>query len=256
MDNTQTPKDQYAVRLSNFEGPLDLLLHLISQAKIEPKDIFVSEITEQYLAYIDAHTLEMEAASEFIQMAATLIYIKSRSLLPKKRRQEDLDEDGLTPEQRLIARLTEYKRYKEVSETLRDLEASSRQIYKLPEEVLDTHMGEPVFSNADVNALATAFLRLIKKAGREKPQRRDVVIHRAEYNVREQSRVILARLVIKRELTFEELLSKSPQREEIAATFLALLELLHEGEIAVAQNDVYGQIYVRRREERSRHDGR
>ena len=89
---------QYEIKLTNFEGPLDLLLHLISKAKIEPKDIFVSEITEQYLAYMEqSELLDLERASDFLQMAATLVYIKSRSLLPAGRADADLDENGWWP---------------------------------------------------------------------------------------------------------------------------------------------------------------
>lgn len=87
--------EKYKIKLSAFEGPLDLLLHLISKAKIDIKDIFVSEITEQYLQYIrNIGTPDMDSASEFLQMAATLIYIKSRAMLPRAK-QEDIDEDGL-----------------------------------------------------------------------------------------------------------------------------------------------------------------
>ena len=96
----------YAYKLANFEGPLDLLLHLISKAKIEIQDIFVSQITEQYLQYMeDCELLDLESASDFLQMAATLVYIKSRALLPEKRRGEEVDENGLTPEEQLVARL-------------------------------------------------------------------------------------------------------------------------------------------------------
>lgn len=87
---------KYEIKLSAFEGPLDLLLHLISRAKIDIKDIFVSQITEQYLEYIeDMDSLDMDMASDFLQMAATLIYIKSRSLIPRSK-DEDIDEEGLT----------------------------------------------------------------------------------------------------------------------------------------------------------------
>ena len=139
-------------KLSNFEGPLDLLLHLISKAKIEPKDIFVSEITTQYLRMMkNVDELDMDSASDFLQMAATLIYIKSRSLLPVKRRDDDLDDDGLTPEEHLIVQLNEYKRYKEASEQLRMFEeGGQRDYYKLPEEIVDSP-GEEMAFVEDVN---------------------------------------------------------------------------------------------------------
>ena len=105
-------------KLARFEGPLDLLLHLVSKAKIDLQDIFVSEITEQYLSYMEEiKELDMDRASEFLNMAATLLYIKSRSLLPA-RREETEDENFVDPETELIERLRAYKLYKEASERL------------------------------------------------------------------------------------------------------------------------------------------
>ncbi|MBR2223495.1 MAG: segregation/condensation protein A, partial [Christensenellaceae bacterium] len=134
-------------RLENFEGPLDLLLSLVTSAKIEIKDIFISEITEQYLSLMDqAESLDMDTASEFLQLASDLLYIKSRSLLPKKVPEDDLDEEGLTPEERLTKRLEEYRVYKEVSEKLRDFEKQGLLYrYKLPEEILPDPDQEPEF---------------------------------------------------------------------------------------------------------------
>ena len=149
-------------KLSNFEGPLDLLLHLISKAKIEPKDIFVSEITTQYLRMMK-NVDDMDSASDFLQMAATLIYIKSRSLLPVKRRDDDLDDDGLTPEEHLIVQLNEYKRYKEASEQLRMFEEGGQlDYYKLPEEIVDSP-GEEMGSVEDVKLLAEAYRQALER---------------------------------------------------------------------------------------------
>ena len=123
---------KYEVKLNNFDGPLDLLLQLISKAKIEIKDIFVSEITDQYLRYLAETDMDdLENSSEFLEMAATLLYIKSRALLPRIK--EESDED---PEGELIARLEEYRRYREAAEEMRFLESAARDIYyKLPEEI-------------------------------------------------------------------------------------------------------------------------
>ena len=122
------------LKLSQFEGPLDLLLHLLERDKIDIKDIFVSDITEQYLNYVaDLSQLDMENASEFLTVAAHLLEIKSRSLLPKPVPLEEGEED---PEQALIRRLTEYKLYKEAGEKLHDMEEENlKAYYKLPEEM-------------------------------------------------------------------------------------------------------------------------
>ena len=242
---------QYEIKLTNFEGPLDLLLHLISKAKIEPKDIFVSEITEQYLAYMEqSELLDLERASDFLQMAATLLYIKSRSLLPAGRAEADLDENGLTQEEQLVARLNEYRRYKAISEELKRLEEKGQgQFFRLPEEILAPAGEELSFKNASVDALMAAYLKVLQKTKEQRSEeQRHVVIERDHVSLRAQIRTILARLTIKPQIRFEELLSKEPSRMEIAVTFLGLLELLHQGQIRIAQAHAFGEIYVTRNE--------
>ena len=238
----------YELKLSNFEGPLDLLLHLISKAKIEIKDIFVSEITEQYLSYMSqTDTLDMESASDFLQMAATLLYIKSRSLLPGRRAEEDdLDENGLTPEEQLVARLNEYRRYKMVADELKELEAEGRQtFYKLPEELMP-QQEEAEFSNNDVSLLMDAFLKLMENIQREEKEREEVVIYKDRFSIHKQMKMIMGRLTIKSRVTFAELLSERPTREELAVTFMSLLELLHDAKVAIRQHKTFGEIFITR----------
>ena len=245
---------KYELKLANFEGPLDLLLHLISKAKIDLEDIFVSEITEQYLSYMDqTGLLDLDMSSDFLQMAATLLYIKSRSLLPEKRRGDETDEDGLTPEEVLIKKLTEYRRYKEAAERLRELETGGRAyFYKLPEEVLPDGPQEQAFTNADIQALSAAYLRLLAKVRRQEGAAPiDVVIYRDGFSVREQIRRIRARLSIAQSAMFAELLSERPTREELAVTFLAVLELVHLGKACVRQQGAFGEIAIYRRMEES-----
>ncbi len=238
----------YELRLSNFEGPLDLLLHLIGKAKIQPQDIFVSEITEQYLAYMEEEELtDLDAASEFLQMAATLLYIKSRSLLPNL--SEEDEEDALLLENSLVERLNEYKRCKELSESLRLLEKDSEgQYYKLPEELFAEER-RPRFLNADLQMLLAAYLRMLRsreKAGAEPPP---IILHADALNLQTQVRVILGRLAIKPRMDFAALFSKDPSREEIAVTFYALLELLAQEKVGVRQERAFGNIEVFRRKE-------
>ena len=236
--------EKYKIKLSAFEGPLDLLLHLISKAKIDIKDIFVSEITEQYLEYIrNIGTPDMDSASEFLQMAATLIYIKSRAMLPRAK-QEDIDEDGLTPEERLIKKLTEYKRYKEGCAKLRELEKSAALCYyKLPEE-LNAEELPPIYVNADKDLLYKAFLQAMKKVESENRPEKEVKITKDSYSVKQQMKVIIARLSIASRLMFSELLSKTPGREEIAVTFLSLLELINKNAVSVKQDGAFSGIYI------------
>ncbi|MEI6100479.1 MAG: segregation/condensation protein A, partial [Eubacteriales bacterium] len=127
----------YHIKLSQFEGPLDLLLHLINKAKIDLQDIFISEITEQYLSYMEEiEEVDMDRASDFLNMASTLLYIKSRSLLPRHAEEQETEE--IDPERDLIERLRAYKAYKDVSEKLKVLqEAAGAYYYKLPEDMPD-----------------------------------------------------------------------------------------------------------------------
>ena len=123
----------YEVHLKEFDGPLDLLLHLIEQAKVDIKDIFISEITNQYLSLMEElDELDMDTASEFLTMAATLVYIKSRSLLPKPPKEAEEEED---PEETLVRQLKEYKLFKQAGEKLNELSAGMRGVFsRLPEE--------------------------------------------------------------------------------------------------------------------------
>ena len=238
----------YEIKLSAFEGPLDLLLHLISKAKIDIKDIFISQITEQYLEYIEDMPEDMELASDFLQMAATLIYIKSRALLPRAK-DEDIDEDGLTPEERLIVKLEEYKRYKAVSQELRELEQDAAlSYYKLPEEVISLEGSATIYSNADADALCRLFLNAMSRAEKRAAPPPEVKIREDSFNVRRQMKVIMARLSIVPKLTFDDLLSSRPGREEIAVTFLSLLELLHKNAVRVRQDSAFGGIYISKAE--------
>ena len=237
--------EKYQLKLSNFDGPLDLLLHLISRAKIEVKDIFVSEITEQYLAYLQQSDMQdLESASEFLEMAATLLYIKSRALLPKIKTET---EEELSEEDRLVQRLNEYKRFKEAAEQLRELEESGREFYyKLPEEIVDTRA--PVLINASVEALVGAYQAMLAKVKIQRQQENDVVIQADYVSMHDKMRLIMARLAVREEIDFAELFSPEPTRMEVAVTFYALLELIAQGKITVSQNDIFGAIGIYRRQ--------
>lgn len=239
--------EKYQLKLSNFDGPLDLLLHLISKAKIEIKDIFVSEITEQYLEYIrNSNIDDLESTSEFLEMAATLLYIKSRSLLPKER---DIQEEE-SPEDELVRRLEEYKKYKEAALSMREFEKDSKGIYyKLPEEIIDTR--DSIYINADVDLLVQAFRDLLKKVS-EKPSESDHVVITQDYvSMHAQMRMISSRLRKEKKIDFFSLFSENPTRMEIAVTFYALLELISQGRITVAQEDTFGNISIERKEKKN-----
>ena len=240
----------YELQLSNFEGPLDLLLSLVSKEKILPKDIFVSEITEQYLSYMkEPGIADLDTASDFLRMAATLLYIKSRALLPGLLPEEE--EDIVLLEDALVARLNEYKKTKEASEVLKLLENASRgQFYKLPEE-LASETSQYSVIHTDIDALLFAYLRMTAAAAQESESPPDLVIPKEGINMQTQIYVILGRLVIKETLDFVELFSAKPSREELAVTFYALLELWAQGKVGVRQAQAFGSIEIYRRKEQT-----
>ncbi|MDD2648426.1 MAG: segregation/condensation protein A [Eubacteriales bacterium] len=229
----------YHVKLKQFDGPLDFLLHLISKAKIDIKDIFISEITDQYLASMDnIGELDMDSASEFLTMAATLLEIKSRALLPKPPKDEGEDDD---PEQALIRRLEEYKRFKETAGNMAEFEKAAKAMYeKLPEEYpLPPQEFELV--GLTLEGLIQAFLRA---TNRRPPEEVPVLaamtreLRRDSFTVQECMLHILRRLQ-RSDIPFSSLLSSEPSREEVVTMFLALLELLRLGKAHVRQDDKF-----------------
>jgi len=232
----------YTVKLAQFEGPLDLLLHLIQKAKIELKDIFVSEITSQYLEYMDEiEEVDMDRASEFLNMAATLLYIKSRSLLPNK---SDLGEaeEGVDPEAELIERLRLYKIYKEAGERLKQLATQAQGVYfKLPEELFEEN-ADIVIEDADAQLLHRAFLSLLKRKRSVEVQPNEVKISKDMFSIRLQKRMILDKIGRTGTLSFFTLFSEDASPMEIAVTFVALLELCSVGSIKVQQTRLMGDI--------------
>lgn len=235
----------YNVRLKEFEGPLDLLLHLISKAKIDIRDVFVSEITEQYLASMeDISSLDMDVASEFLAMAATLLEIKSRALLPKPPKIEEGEE---SPEEALIRRLAEYAALKEGVGQMQDFEqAASRMFEKLPEEI---PLPPPVFElpNLTLEGLLEAMRRVMARVV-EQPERDIAVreLQRDSISVQQCMFIISARLR-QGPCPFEDLFSESPTREEIVTHFMAILELLKLGRLRLEQTRTFGEIIISER---------
>lgn len=234
----------YYISLKQFEGPLDLLLTLISKAKVDICDIFVSEITEQYLQSMDGIAdLDMDTASEFLTMAATLIEIKSRALLPRLPEPEEEGEE--TPEQALIRRLLEYKAYKEGAGMMRDFEKAAQSVFsKLPEEY---PLPPPTFelTGLSLEGLITAIERMIARLAEKEealhiPARQ---ISRENYSIED----CVERITLKLRsgsVLFTQLLSPQTSRNEIVTMFMALLELLKLGKAHVDQNNNFDDILL------------
>lgn len=232
------------LHLKDFDGPLDMLLFLVGKAKIDIKDIFVSQVTDQYIQSVqDAPDLDMDDASAFIAMAATLLEIKSRALLPKPKIEDEED-----PEQALIRQLEEYQRFKQIAQDMQGFEKAAAQMYqKLPEEY---PLPPPSFelTGLTMDGLLAAFARVMARVDEEaeEPAQAARRIIRDEYTVPRCTAHILKRLK-KGPVRFEELFSPHPSRDEVVTLFLALLELLRLGRAGVKQEGIFGEMTLEAR---------
>lgn len=237
----------YEVHLKQFEGPLDLLLHLIEKAEMDIRDIFVSEITAEYLSYMrQLDELDMDTASEFLSMAATLLQIKSKSLLPKPPRENEVEAE-IDPEEYLIRQLREYKAFKEAGERLRMLrEDSLGNFTKLPEEYV-LPPPEFCFTETSLDALYEAFLEVLgrKEEEERKPAAHEIV--RDAVTVRGRINYIRQLLLQKEKLSFTDLFETGASNLEVVVTFMAVLDMLTRHEIELQQSRAYGPITIKAR---------
>lgn len=234
-------------QLKDFDGPLDLLLHLIQKAQVDIRDIFVSEITDQYIAFVrSAPDMDMDDASEFLVMAATLLEIKSRAMLPRPPAPAEGEEDS---EQELIRRLEEYKRFKETAIGMQGFENTAKALFtKLPDE-FPLPPPEVELVGLSLDGLVEAFARIwARRPAREEAERNRYAardIRRDEHSVQECMLTLLHGIRKRGELHFEEAFSDAPTREEVVTLFLALLELMRLGRAHAEQDETYGGIVLR-----------
>ena len=224
---------EYKFKTLEFEGPLDLLLHLIKQENIDIFDINIAEITKQYLKYIEQmESLNLSVDSEYLVMASELIELKSRELLP---RQEENDEDEEDPKEKLINRLIEYKKYKEVSHDLKEYEEERKNYFSKMPSLLNEFHDKDVIIDDDItlNDLLNAFLKFQEKKAYEKPL--NTVVTRKEYSVHKRSREIMGRLKKSKRIKFDELFDEY-SKSYVVVTFLAILDLAKNGELTIKQD--------------------
>ncbi len=231
--------EDYRVRLEVFSGPLDLLLYLIKTEEVDIYDIPIARITRQYLRYIDMmKTLDLEVAGEFILMAATLIRIKTRLLLP----QDETDGEEHDPREELIMALVEYKKYKEAGEILRDRALQEEQITIPPSPV------EKIEGRVDLTPM-TSLYDLIVAFRDVVSHKRAEVVHEVvpeEVSIEERMEVVLQLLAQKESVTFVELFADTPRRMVAIVTFIALLELTRDRRISVYQAVPFSEVRVYR----------
>lgn len=235
------------VKLENFEGPLDLLLHLIEKAEVDIYDIPIAEITQQYLEYLELmQELDLEVASEFIVMAATLVEIKSKMLLPKPKKEDNSDIE-IDPREELVQKLIEYKRYKEFTLLLKDkIQVYEKVFYKSPEPIENYISDFTSITGVSAELLARTLKDIIKK-NTTKTKRVYNQIYRDVFTIDDKIKEITKLLITRQSFYFEELFREAIDKYEIIVTFLATLEMIKRRLIIVEQQMNFDRILIKRR---------
>lgn len=229
---------EYKVKLERFEGPLDLLLYLIKKQEVNIYDIPIAKITKQYLDYIKMlEFLNLELAGEFLVMAATLMRIKARMLLPAREEEDDEIED---PRQQLVQQLLEYQRFKEAAGRLDAMKYQRNLLYARPDQDIEA---EPAEVEYDYNLfdLIASFQKVLEKA-----KVRFVDVKAEETSIEEKIELLKARLADQEVIEFEELFSEDTRPVDLIATFLALLEMLRLRLARIKQTKPFGRIWIHR----------
>ncbi|MFP6662990.1 MAG: segregation/condensation protein A [Deltaproteobacteria bacterium] len=233
--------EAYSVKLEQFEGPLDLLLHLTKKHEIDLYNLSVSEVTDQYLAYMAAaDDLNLDLAGEFLVMAATLIYLKSRALLPPEEREELEDEEPIDPELQLLEQLREHERFRKVGEALAAREVLGRDIFE--RTVVEMQAGrflEPPKPMV-VDDLLGALQRMLDRRSRN-------LVHQVQgerLSLRDGVESVVEQLRARPRMRFEELFPEDASRLRIVVTFLAILELVKAGAVTATQSESHAEIDI------------
>lgn len=244
----------YKIVLDTFEGPMDLLLHLIEKSKIDIYDIPINEITEQYLDYLSKMgEMDLEITSEFLLMAATLLEIKSKLLLPVTKNKDDVEQleiEQADPRYDLVRSLVEYRKYKYASSKLRDFEEIQSKVYYKPKEDLSDFIDEDDdLIEMDLNKLVTIFKKLMLKGKINDKTLKLNEIERDDYTLEECISIIKNKLKKNKILKFYELFNCDTNRNEIISIFLSLLELVKSKYIAIYQKKNFDEIFIKRLKE-------
>jgi segregation and condensation protein A len=233
----------YKIKLELFEGPLDLLLYLIKKDHLNIYDIPVAEVTEQYLKYLEVMKfLDLNVAGEFLVMAATLMQIKSKMLLPAEESPEVQEEED--PRDELVKQLLEYEKFKEIAEELRQRETNQRDIIKRPklQQAIGIPEEGPVYFEASIFDLISAF----SSALADIPKEVFYEVIKDEFTVEEKIHSLLHLLLVESSVRINELFGKAKHKIEIIVTFLAILELIKLKEAVIFQKELFGEIEIAR----------
>lgn len=241
--------NKYAIKIENFEGPLDLLCHLIDKNKMNINDIRLSEITDQYIEYINKmEEMNLEITSEFLIMASTLIYLKSKSLLPK----ENEDEEEISEEE-LLRRIIEYKKYKEITKILRVMyDNNAIRFYKLPDQIqLPKQKLEREYDKSTIVEAYENIVKINTEKVNENASNIEKIAITDKYTVASKVKEILKELVNRPKFIFNALFSLNKcEKEEVVTAFSGLLELSRRNKVITNQKRIFGDISVEKHKDK------
>lgn len=228
----------YKIMINEFEGPMDLLLHLIKKSDIDICDISVEEITKQYLDYInEMEKLDLDIASEYLIMAAELIEIKSNTLLPS----EKVEEDEEDPREELINRLLEYENYKQMTPIFKEFEQERKLVFTKDPSCLDEFKSDEIKADISLDDLINAFSQFLKRKEFDKPL--NTKITTKEYSIDDRSREIKQIIKTKKKVLFNELFDIY-SKDYIVVTFLSILDLAKKQELKIEQSKNFDKIFI------------
>jgi len=239
--NLMAAEEDYKVQLDVFEGPLDLLLYLIKKDELDIHDIPIERITKQYMQYLDLmRMLDLNFAGEFLVMAATLMMLKSRMLLPEEER-EELEDEEEDPRWDLVRQLVEYKKFKDAAQHLQELELRQENIFSRDGEGVNLGPDEEAsLHDVSIFDLITAFNKALSRV--KKDELREIFAE--QYTVTEKIDAIMETLKVKEQVAFSSLLEGGRSRYEMVCIFLAILELIRLKQIQARQRERFADILI------------
>lgn len=237
----------YKIKLEMFEGPLDLLLYLVKKDHLNIYDIPIARVTEQYLQYIELmQLLDLNIAGEFLVMAATLIQIKSKMLLPAEENQQ-VEEEQEDPRAELVKRLLEYEKFKEIALNLREREVGQQEVFKRPktENKEEQPADGEVYFEASLFDLISAFSQALEDV----PKEIFYEVVKDEFTVEDKVHTLLHLMLVENSVALSRLFKEAKNKIEIVVIFLAVLELIRMREIVARQKGLFGEIEISRNKE-------
>ena len=241
--------NKYALKLDNFEGPLDLLVHLIDKNKLDIYDIKITDIADQYIDYINQmERMNLDVASEFLVIASTLVYLKSKELLPK-----EVDDEAELTEEELIARIIEYKKYKEISKKFKEFyQENSKRFYKLPDQIeLPKQKLEKTYKKEELAKRYERLLEAEKNKINLNAKNIEKIAIIEKFTVASKVKDMLRVLIKNKSFIFNKLFSiKEKSRPEVVTAFSGLLELSRRSKVSTEQEEIFGDILVKKKDKR------